>query len=238
MSWSFDTDTIGFDNSQFTFDMDSFNGVPLPVPVPSTAAPYLNLITSEYNQKPNFMALVGTLTGAMGDATAAVASLVPAFNLNGGAAGAQQDILGLWIGQSRVIPNVLVPGFFGFSELGTGQPDGLALRFGELGHASIGGIWFNLNDVAAGTTVLTDSQYLTVLRARITRNQSMGTLPALEAALFFIFGVGCSVADNGNLSLAITVSQPVSPIDQALISSLDILPRPAGIPITSVTYQP
>lgn len=239
MSWSFDLDAPSFDTDSVTFDsIGSFGGVGLPVSVPASAVPYLSLITSEHNQKPNFMALVGTLTGALGDATAATESIVPAFALNDGAVGAQLDILGLWIGQSRIIPNVLVPGFFGFSELGTGQPDGLQLPFGELGNAAVGGIFFGLADTASGTTVLADPQYLTVLRARITRNQSVGNLPALEQALQFIFGVGCSVADGGNLSLAITVSQPVSPIDQALISSLDILPRPAGIPITSITYQP
>lgn len=238
MSWSFDSDSITFDNSQFSFDMDSFGGVSLPVSVPVSATPYLSLITSEHNQKPNFMALVGTLTGAMGDAAAATESIVPAFELNGDAAGAQLDILGLWIGQGRIIPNVLVTGFFGFSDLGTGQPLGLQLPFGDLRSKAVGGIFFGLQDTAAGTTVLTDDQYITVLRARITRNQSNGTLPDLEQALAFIFGVGCSVADAGNLQLFITVSQPVSPVDQALISSLDILPRPAGIPITSITYAP
>lgn len=240
MSWSFDSGDVAFDSGQFTFDggINQINGVSLPVTVPESAVPYLNLITSEHNQKPNFMGLVGILTGALGDATAATESIVPAFSLNGGAAGAQLDILGLWIGQSRIIPNVLVPGFFGFSDLRTGVAEGLQLQFGDLRSKAIGGAFFGLQDTAVGTTVLSDVAYLTALRARITRNQSVGTLQALEQALLFIFGVGCSVADVGNLKLSITVSQPVSPLDQALISSLDILPRPAGIPITSITYQP
>jgi hypothetical protein len=204
----------------------------------SSAQPYLNLITSEHNQKPNFMALVAALTAGVGDTTACIQSMPAAFTLNGGAVGAQLDILGLWIGQSRVIPDVLVPGFFGFSNLVTGQPLGLALGFGTLANLSTGGVWYGLQDSASGTTTLTDAQYLIVLRARITRNQSNGTLPALEQALAYIFGVGCSVQDPGTLRLAITVSEPVSPIDEALISSLDILPRPGGVPINSITYQP
>lgn len=206
--------------------------------VPDSAAPYLALVTSEHNQKPNFMALVGVLTGALGDSSACIGSMVSAFNLNGGAAGAQLDILGQWIGQSRIIPNVLVPGFFGFSDLATGVAEGLQLPFGDLRSAAVGGIWYGLGVNAAGTTVLDDASYLLVLRARITRNQGNGTLLDLEEALSFIFGVGCFVTDTSNLKLTITVTEPVSPVDQALISSLDILPRPAGVAINSITYTP
>jgi hypothetical protein len=203
-----------------------------------TDAPYDALITSEYNQTPQFTALVALLTAGVGDVTALIQSIPAAFDLNGGAYGIQLDILGQWIGQPRIIPNVLITGFFGFSDLATGAPLGLQQPFGDLADASIGGIWYSLGQPASATTVLTDAQYLTVLNARIARNQSNGTLSALEAALFDIFGVGAKVVDNGTLSLAITVSQPVSPVDQALVTQLDILPRPAGVAIASITYQP
>lgn len=205
--------------------------------IPDSATPYTDLITSEHNQKQNFMALAGVLAGALGDATACMQSMIPAFTLTE-AVGAQLDILGLWIGQSRIIPNVLVPGFFGFSDLATGVAEGLQLPFGDLRSAAVGGVWFGLNDVASGTTVLNDAQYLVVLRARITRNQSHGTFSALEQALLFIFGVACGVTDNSNLRLIINVGLPVSPIDQALITSLDILPRPAGVAIQSINFTP
>lgn len=206
--------------------------------IPDSATPYTSLITSEHNQKPNFMALVGVLSGALGDTSACLESMIDAFNLNGGAVGAQLDIIGLWVGQSRIIPNVLVPGFFGFSDLATGVAEGLQLPFGDLRSAAVGGIWYGLNINASGTTVLDDASYLLVIRARITRNQANGTFSDLEQALSYIFGVGCFVADTSNLRLAITVTEPVSPIDQALISSLDILPRPAGVAINSITYTP
>lgn len=202
-----------------------------------TASPYPALITSEHNQKAKFMAMISTLCGSVYEATLAAQSFTVVFNLNT-ATGAQLDIIGQWVGQSRVIPGILVPGFFGFSELGSGLPDGLQLPFGELTDPSKGGIWFNLGDTAAGTTTLNDSQYLTVLKARITRNQSNGTLSAIENSLQFIFGSGCKVIDNGTLSLAITVSSPISPVDQALLSALDILPRPAGVAISSITFAP
>jgi hypothetical protein len=232
--WTFDGSEPTFDTGNYTWDGGEVDGYPF---IPPTVTTYPELITSEHNQKPNFMNLVEVLCGSVYDATAATQSLVQAFNLNT-AAGAQLNIIGLWIGQSRVIPGVLATGYFGFSEYPSGSPDGLQLPFGELTNSGIGGVFFGLTDSNTSTTVLNDAQYLTVLRARICRNQSNGTLSALEGALFFIFGVGCAVADFGTLSLAITVSEPIPPVDQALISGLDILPRPAGVAIGSIVYTP
>lgn len=203
----------------------------------SSAAPYQELITSEHNQKPNFMALIGVLCAGIGDTTALIESIPQAFSLPL-AEGAQLDVLGLWIGQPRVIPSVLTIGYFGFSDLRNGLAEGLQLTYGELQDVSKGGIFLGLQDNATSTTTLNDAQYRTVLQARIVRNQSNGTLPALEAGLLDIFGVNCKVTDNGTLSLAINVPAPVSPVDQALVSGLDILPRPAGVAIGSVTYMP
>jgi len=204
----------------------------------ASAQPYAALITSEHNQKPKFMNLVQTLCAGLGDVTALLQSIPQAFNLNGGAMGAQLDILGQWIGQSRIIPSILVPGFFGFSELSTGLPDGLQLSFGELTNASIGGIWYDFGAPYSGTTTLNDSQYAVILNARIVRNQSPGTMAAIETSLYDIFGVPCQIIDTSNFKLQLVVAAPASSGDQALINQMDILPRPAGVAISSILYLP
>lgn len=205
--------------------------------VSPNATAYQALVTSEHNQKPNFMALVGVLAGAMADAVAATASIPLAFNLQT-AIGKQLDIIGQWVGQPRIIPQVLVPGFFGFSALQTGAPEGLALPFGRLQDMSFGGVWFGLQDSAAGSTTLNDAQYRTVIAARIARNQSNGTLGAIEMALLDVFGSPCAVLDFGTMQLTINVSVPISPVDEALLTLLDILPRPAGVAIGAINYAP
>jgi hypothetical protein len=195
-----------------------------------TAAPYLSLITSEYNQQPAFMALADVLCAGVGDVTAGIEAIQPAFDLDA-AVGAQLDIVGLWVGQPRIVPNVLVFGFFGFAD------DPAALQFGELGNPSVGGKFYELGEVFSGTTVLADPDYLTVIKARIVRNQSNGTLSAIENALQFIFGVPSYVVDMGTLSLALTVASQVTPTDEALLLGLDLLPRPAGVEIGSIVFQ-
>lgn len=199
--------------------------------------PYSTLITSEHNQKPNFMSLIGSVVGAAADAVVNTQAIQPAFNLNT-AVGAQLDILGLWIGQSRKIDNILVIGFFGFSEVSTGLPDGLQETFGELTNPSIGGTWYSLGQADSGSTILNDTAYLTILKAKIVKNQWDGTISGMEQALFFIVGVNSSINDAGNLTLQINVPLPITPLEEALLESLDLVPRPAGVRITSYTFTP
>lgn len=196
-----------------------------------TSQQYLDLITSEHNQQPQFMALVNLIAGAIGDTTAAITSLTAAFDLDQ-AVGVQLDAIGLWVGQPRVITNVLLLGFFGFAD------NAAALTFGEISNPSIGGVFYEQDATYQQSTTLSDSDYRTILRARIVRNQSNGTLGAVEQALSFIFNVPAKVSDIGNLSLAIIISAPITQTQQALLSTLDLLPRPAGVSIGSITYSP
>ena len=76
---------------------------------------YTTLITSEHASKSKFMAVVDLLANGVGAITQVAQSLPTEFDLDA-AVGAQQDIVGLWIGQSRVVPNVLTVGFFGFAD--------------------------------------------------------------------------------------------------------------------------
>jgi hypothetical protein len=194
-------------------------------------AAYASLITSENNKKLKFMALVGLLTDAVAEITQGILSIQAGFDLDL-ASNAQLDVIGLWVGQPRVIQSVLIAGYFGFAD------DVAALPFGELSDRSIGGVFYELGAATEGTVTLNDAAYLTVLKARIARNQSNGTLATLEAALQDIFAVPARVADLGTLSLAISVAVPITLTDQALLNTLDVLPRPAGVAIGSLTYTP
>jgi hypothetical protein len=196
----------------------------------SSALPYSSLITSEHNKQPNFMSWVVALTAAVGDINAAAQAVNGMYNLNT-ATGIQLDIVGQWVGQARVIPNVIQPGFFGFSD----TPG--ALGFGEHGNNSIGGRWFEYGALTTANTTLSDPDYRTIIRARIVRNQSNGTVAAIENALAYIFNAQAFVTDSGNYTLNITVLTPITPVDQALLTTLDLLPRPAGMAIGTITFN-
>lgn len=223
MAWSTDSSVITADSTLET--ADGF------VVAPPTSLQYAALITSEHAIRPKFMSLVNLIAGGFGDITACILSMPKAFDIDT-AVGAQLDIVGKWVGQARVVTNVLLTGFFGFAD------DPAALTFGELPSPSVGGVFYELGATFQATTTLSDKDYRTILRARIVRNQSNGTLSAIENALQYVFGVPCTVSDIGDMSLAIQVSAPITQTQEALLNTLDLLPRPAGVAIGSITYSP
>lgn len=194
------------------------------------AIDYTTLITSEH-KKPKFLALVAALCNThLGAAANSAYGMIEQFDLDN-AEGAQLDILGQWIGQSRIIPNVLSLIFFGF------QDDPAALPFGELGNPAIGGRFYELGEPTGSTTVLGDPEYRTLLRAKITRNQWDGSVSGLEAALSFIApGIVYSISDMANSrTVTITIqNSSISAAIKALLISLSILPRAGGVTYTLV----
>jgi len=217
LGWTADSTVVTADSTEYTAD-GAYLGNDL-------STPYTSLIKSEHNQKPMFMAMVGAVTGAIAAVTAGIQAIQPAFDLDT-AIGNQLDIVGQWVGQSRTVENVLVLGFFGFAD------DPAALGFGELKNVSVGGIWYNLGENFSGSTVLSDSDYLTILKARIVKNQGTGDANDIENALNYIFDVPCTLVDNGTLNVTINISEPITSTAEALLSGLDILPRPAGVAFT------
>lgn len=198
------------------------------------AAPYTALVTSEHNEKPNYMAMLGLVLGAFADTLAVVNSIPSYYDLDT-AVGSQLDAIGLWVGQSRVIGTVLTLGFFGFPD------DPAALTMGELHNSSFNaayaGVFYEIGGTyETNTSVLGDTDYRTLLRLRVVRNQSNGLIGDIEEGLNYVFGAPCQVQDTGAKILNIIVPVPVSSVTEALVKQLDILPRPAGIAIGTVTF--
>ena len=63
---------------------------------------YTELITNYHATKPKFLAHVDLMTRPLIDVAAATRGLISAFDIDS-AVGVQLDILGLWIGRSRVV---------------------------------------------------------------------------------------------------------------------------------------
>lgn len=190
---------------------------------------YSSLITSQHRDRPKFVAMVQAIAGAVGDITAMIQSLPQAFDIDT-AVGTQLDIIGEWVGQSRVVAGVLTFGFFGFSDSLVAEP------FGEEGNPSIGGRFYEEGEPFTQTAVLGDPEYRLVLKAKIIRNHYQGTTEAIENALQLIFGVPAIVRDDGTMNIDIVVNGPISLIGQSLLTNFDLLPRPAGVAIRSIIY--
>jgi hypothetical protein len=121
---------------------------------------YLDLITSAFQGKPNFTAVITALVSAPVQIQAVMQSMIPLFDVDV-AVGDQLDIIGQWVGVSR---NIAIPitGVY-FSWDGTDPTVGWDF-----------GTWQPSNQPTAITS-LPDDAYRTLIRAKIAANQWDGT---------------------------------------------------------------
>lgn len=188
-------------------------------PSPGDISGYLNLITSEHNDKPKFMATVALLLQPIADIQAVMASMPAKFDLDN-AVGDQLDKVGEWVGVTRNIAVPLVGVYFSFNVAGVG--------FGQ-------GTWYNLFDPLSGQVQLADDGYRTLLRARIASNHWDGTIPGAYAAwdaLFANTGFSILIQDLGNMHMVYALTGPLpDAVTKALFTGGYLALKPSSVRI-------
>lgn len=140
--------------------------------VPADITPYLNLLTSEHNQKPNFVATVSAQLQPIADILQTLGGMTQAFDLDT-AVFPQLDVDGQWIGASRVLGIPLVGVYFSWGTTGLG--------WGQ-------GTWQGPFAPVDGLVVLGDDDYRNYLKATILANVWDGSIPELYTILDMLFG--------------------------------------------------
>ena len=186
---------------------------------------YINLITSEHADRPNFVATVALRCQPYVDLINFYQSVTSAYDLDT-AIGAQLDVVGQWVGISRYLPVPLVGVYFTL-DTGPGLDSGI--------------LWDGVSPLT-GLVALPDLYYRILLRAKILNNQWDGSLPmayAIGQSIFTEFGYTLFIQDNGNLTMNLGIHGPdVPPITiQAMLINhlLDI--KPATIQLTEYIWQ-
>ena len=138
------------------------------------------------------------------------------------ATGDQLDLVGKHVGQIRVINGYQLRKFFGFQNAQN------AMSFSRLRKG--GGQWYRKRDPLADSVRLSDDDYRFLIKCRILKNYQTGTLPNIIEACRFIFGEGCHIVDNYDMTVSISVPSAItSDFKKFAINHLDILPRQAGV---------
>lgn len=214
---SFDSDTVSFDSTLWTFSGES-DATTGGAPVPPSLDDYLDLIPAANRGMPKFTAMLSAQLQPVVAVQGATLHLTVDFDLDV-AIGSQLDVDGEWIGRSRYVTVPISGVFFSLDDVVRGFDQG---------------VWYQSQyAIAGGITRLDDETYRTLLRAKIAANHWDGTLPGAQAALQIMFPEGetqAFIVDNQDMTMTFAVSGRVpSLLFIALLSQGYIPLKPQGV---------
>lgn len=181
----------------------------------TTTKDYLNLITSEHQDKPNYMKTVALDVAVQVRVQNLLDSMIGLFDIDN-ATGAQLDVIGKWAGISRNISIPIAGVFFSWDAAPT-----LGWDYGSwqdtVGQANI--------------TSLPDDAYRNMIRAKIAANKWDGTTDGAYAIWDEIFPqFTILIQDNQNMSYAMAlVGGIVDSLTLALLVGGYLPLRPEGV---------
>lgn len=170
---------------------------------------YTDLITNYHSQKPLFVDHIDLITRPLTDVADAMTALIAEFDIDE-AIGVQLDILGKWIGRTRIVSQPISGIYFSFDTDGLGFDQG---------------VWQGPYDPDAGFTNLSDETYRIILKAKIAINHWNGTNETLQAILETALtgsGLKMQIVDNQDMTISVWVFPEVdiSAVSLELIAAI------------------
>lgn len=188
-----------------------------------TTEDYLDLITSEYRQQPDFTALISVGIDVQTHIQSLLLSMIPLFDVDT-AVGDQLDAIGAWVGFSRNV-SVPIPGVY-FSWEGTDPYLGWEY-----------GVW-QPEDAPTDVTVLPDDVYRTFIKAKIAANRWDGTTDGAYAIWDSVFtDITILIQDNLDMSYNLAfVGGIVDSLTLALITGGYLPLKPEGVRVNEYLF--
>lgn len=178
---------------------------------------YLNLVTSEYRQKPNFIAMISQILAV----TVYIQNLLieiqgPLYDISQSPVGDQLDTIGAWVGVSRQVSVPIDDVYFSWD-----------------GSDSVGweyGVWSS-GDSPANLVLLPDDVYLTLIKARIAANSWDGTVENAYIVWSIAFpNITLLIEDNQNMTMTyILAGAIIDSLTLALLTGGYLPLRPEGV---------
>ncbi|MCM7784373.1 DUF2612 domain-containing protein [Enterobacter ludwigii] len=153
---------------------------------------YTGLITNYHATKPKFYDHIDLSTRPLTNISLSMQGLLTAFDLDK-AVGVQLDILGLWIGRSRIVRQPINGVYFSWDT-------------DDLGYDQ--GVWQGPYDPDSGYTSLSDETYRIILKAKIAINNWDGrndSLPSILDAATAGSGLKMQIVDNQDMTISVWV---------------------------------
>ncbi|WP_337027095.1 DUF2612 domain-containing protein [Pantoea eucalypti] len=170
---------------------------------------YTDRITNYHRGKPLFIQHIDLSTQPLTDASLTLESLLTAFDIDS-AVGVQLDVLGEWIGRTRIVSQPISGVYFSFDTDGLGWDQG---------------VWQGPYDPDSGFTSLSDDTYRVVLKAKIAINNWDGqndSLPQILETALEGSGLKMQIVDNQNMTISVWVfpQTDISLVSQELIAAI------------------
>lgn len=189
-------------------------GTPVPFDVWQT-------IISQYANSPILTALITNMQDYIDQTENLDLFFDDMFNIDT-AQGYGLDVWGRIVGVSRNLTIVTTTGgpYFGFEEAGTLS----ANPFNQ-------GTFFSVVTTLTSTYSLSDDSFRTLLYAKALSNITDGSIPSINQLLLNLFpGRGnCYVVDGENMTMQYVFEFPLTAVEQAIVSTSGVLPKPAGV---------
>lgn len=199
--------------------------------VAGTIAYYQNLILYQYASAIRATGTIGVL------ADAAICDLV-ALQINDGfdintAAGAQLDVLGEYIGLSRLVAIQPARNYFQMDDYQSPLTGPIGMTDYGNPNTNLGSTFYLYIFTDTSLNALTDDQYRFLLKLKIILNQLNQTMGNINSTLTDFFGNTLTCIDQADMTLTYFVAgQPTGNISLAL--QLGLLPKPMGVAISAV----
>lgn len=186
-----------------------------------TILEYLNLITAAFRDQPNYTAMVEAGSQPYVKIQDVLTEMIPDFDVDL-AVGSQLDIIGLWVGISRVVLVPITGVYFTWDDplLGWEQ-----------------GIWAPENPGSV-VTVLPDDVYRNFIKAKIAANQWDGTTDGMYAVWDAVFTeTTILVVDHLNMSYDLAfVGENLDALTIAMITGGYLPLKPEGVRINQYLF--
>lgn len=192
---------------------------------------YSNLLIIQYHEKPKAVEEVklgsSTFSGdwIIGD--------IPSIADVDTAVGVQLDLIGKIVGVPRVVQGFVPDGvYYSYDDENNpmSSPEGKGMS--DIG-SPVNAEFKDYEDVRKSIYTLSDGLYRTMIKLKILKNNSNGTLKDIDDGLYEIFSGGVTIVDNFDMTGSVVVSSDYN-LAGRLSAFIGIFPRPLGV---SLTYQ-
>jgi len=191
---------------------------------------YVNLLIVQYNQQPNFRAMMGSLINQT-IANNLTFDVRDGFDLDT-AVGVQLDIVGKYIGVDRFFKGQVIDGVnFAFLVYTDLTPSANQTGFTDYTNFDTNvDHWLNYGDVVSTNQSLNDTDYRVLLKLKILQNNSNHSHGEIDDGLFDFFGTSIRASSNGNMRMDYFVPSQTTALIEVAIEK-DVLPRPMAVAI-------